>query len=134
MELPISTIIVFFVAIVVAVLVIGFAGDMLSKGKADLENNPLIEKKSDEDIVLELSSITTQQVVPLAKKCKEQSIGKELNSRNCYILHGALATNNEQLKAQLPEDEGYYVEVSPSAGKTVYIRYDSLKNRIEVEG
>lgn len=133
MELPISTMVVFFVALIVAAIVIQFSTDLFGKSAQRIDENPLIKSAGDEEVILEVSSITSGQISSLAEKCYTQSATKSLKSKTCYVMHGKLAANSEDVKSSLTDTQKYSVDLT-NAGNTVYIKYNTISNKVEVSG
>ncbi len=139
MELPISIIVVLFIALIVGVLVVTFSQQTIGQAGTDLKgvtggfsnnnantNSPLIE----------VSSISPSQVAGLIDSCYSTSYGQSLGDRNCYIIHGTssfdLGANSQTILSDLTQANASDVNIVPGSSNTVLINWVLSSSSVEV--
>ncbi len=135
MEMPIQIMIILFVAITVGGGMVYFSQDNLANSKEGLDS--IIEKNdlSDEEKILEVSSITTNNVVSLAKQCridKQQSLEDSI----CFVLLGGVSTTCLSIFDELRRDDDfdeddYYCDIA-SNGNSIKISYNAPLSLVEI--
>ena len=139
MELPISVMIVFFVAIAVALLVLSFAGQIISQGDAQLREFTL-ECTTEADFFVESYAVDTTTIVRLADVCYRNNLGSYRGDKICYILHGVNSVNAGEGEIISGFLALYTDSVPPpvvdlaDAGKTVYIWFKQAEQNVEIRG
>ena len=138
MEMPISVMIVLFVALAVGMLVLQLSNQILGRGEEQIRQ---FEVGCEEgvDFFIETAAITNTQVVNLAKICYYDHLGKYDETTICYILHGNLEASQSEIEnaSELVDDQGVRItdEVDFSnAGKTLYISFDELNQKVDITG
>lgn len=138
MELPITLIVVFFVAVIVGGLLIVFATDILRSGKSKLDNMNTGEKP-EQNTYIEVSHITTSQVDSLVRECydrfKTEGFGKNLcfSVRSLNNAENAVAV--EQINAIDLDGNPQSQDVNASFGPNdaaLFIYYNGLTAQVEV--
>ena len=140
MEMPISVMIVFFVAIAVALLVLNFAGQIISQGEAQMREFTL-ECTTEADFFVESHNVDTTTIVRLADVCYRNNLGSYGGDKICYIVHsvnpvnageGEIANNFLELYPD-PKPPPPEVDLA-GAGKTVYIWFKQSTQNVEIRG
>ncbi len=133
MELPISVMVVFFVALVVGVAVLGFASTNLHRASDDIRNLPGLDDEDLMDKMVDVGDVTEDRVRLLGEQCLRDFHGR-LDDELCYIVRGDVADNIQLLDGEEIDAEGSWefnvdIDGSPSA---LFIWYRPLQGRIEV--
>lgn len=96
MELPISVMIVLFVAIVVGIVVIGFANSSLDKARDDMRSLGRDDPEKFEDKLVSVPALSGERIKSLGMQCVRDFqgyIGEEL----CFVVRG-LDTSDEGIQ------------------------------------
>lgn len=133
MEMPIKIIIVLFVAIVVGIMIINFTTTIIEDSKRKL-GEFYDDKEVQEDMILELVTITSKQIGIMAKDCFEKHSNVDIEGKLCYVLIGAIDANEADIKSYSRlEDEKIEVNLA-NAHNAVRIRYNAALDKVQVSG
>ena len=128
MELPIRVIITLFVTLIVAVSIIYFSTDIIERARANMAN--INGKEVPKNQVIEVETVTTQQIINLAEQCYEDKAGKILDKELCYVVKGHVTATKSQVKtAWNHEGNMTAIFTSPTA---VFIYYNPSDDEILV--
>jgi hypothetical protein len=133
MELPIRIMITLFVALIVAMVIIGFSNKMINDAKEkvkDIGGDELPE----EDKIIEVTSVSNSQLASLAEDCFRKSQDM-LASEICYVVLGSIDANEADIMDRLSilTEENVDIDLS-SADNAVRIKYNAISDKIEITG
>jgi hypothetical protein len=141
MELPITVIIVLFVAVAVSVGVIGFASYSLTRAEQQVgEMGRSTNIQGIEDGLVQVAGqVSPAQVKSLGEQCYRDMREKgTVQRRLCYVVTGTVHVSvgninalNNNLVAGAPTGSNWRFDVSVTAQNTVFIYYDPM-GKIEV--
>jgi hypothetical protein len=128
MEMPISIMIVLFVSVAVAILVLQFAGNIISRGAEQIQQFTL--NRDDVQFFVEVANISPTLISNYVQQCYADNLGKYSGNTVCYIVHGNIQGNITQTA-----DANLLGKVDLSnAGKTVYIKFNEGSQKVDVSG
>ncbi len=143
MELPIAVMIIFFVSIAVALIVINFAGQIISLGESELKEFSLESDKA--DFFVETNNAGSNTMARLADQCYKNNRGTYGGNRICYIVHAIEESGFaefEVLNKFLELNPGYEIETMGEpisfegwipGQKTVYVMFEETTQTIAIE-
>ena len=143
MELPIAVMIVFFVSITVALIVINFAGQIISLGEAELKEFSIESDKA--DFFVETSKAGNNTIAMLANQCYRNNKGTYSGNRICYIVHAIeenVFSEPEVVNKFLELNQEYEIETMGEpinfedwipGQKTIYVIFDEITQTIAIE-
>jgi hypothetical protein len=88
MEMPIRIMITLFVAIIVGVTVISFSREMIEKSKQDIDKSKpgILTSEDEEQKIIELGTLDTNQVYDLVVECYNRHHAKTLERQLCFVV------------------------------------------------
>ena len=140
MELPISVMVVLFVAVVVGVGIIGFANHTLGSGKDSVDGLArLLDDDNIQDRIIEVGfEISAQVIEHLSAQCVRDSLRNAVQVREvCYVIHSTQGNNRVQIQ-NLDEFEHrgttwtYHVSISSSDSRTLYIEFSPSDGEVRI--
>ena len=141
MELPISVMIVLFVAVAVSIGIIGFAGSNITMGRQrvdDLGNIGGVPMEID-DYIVTVATISERVVESLSEQCVREMLPRgQLTTTTCFVVSGTdidISINNidgESFEV-MDTDWEYQVVGIDANTQTVFIRYAPSLGKIIIE-
>jgi RNA processing factor Prp31 len=133
MELPIKIMITLFVALIVALVVIGFSNKMINDAKEkvkEIGGNDFPEQER----IIEVHKVTSYQIASLAEECFRKSKDM-LASEVCFAVIGSVEASESEIMRNLVElkEENLTIQLS-NAKNAVRIRYNAATDKIEILG
>ncbi len=146
MEMAIQVVIVFFVAVAVALIVINLASQMIGRGQEQIKEFKLDCTAGKLDFFVETKTAGSNTIAMLADRCYKDNKGMYSGDKICYIVHSIdpVSLDAEQVKARLME---LNQEITPEniettinfdswdidpTGKTVYIKFIQLTQSVSI--
>lgn len=130
MELPIRIIVTLFVAVVIAIAVISFAGKMISNSKNKLYS--LSDEEVSEDKIIEVDSISSSKLSALADQCYAANSAKSIESVTCYVIFGDINADERSIvRSSGLNDSCLKVDLS-GAHNAVRIKYDVVGDYVSI--
>lgn len=129
MEMPIQIMVVLFIALIIGGVVITFSEDSLFNSKQNLDAIIDNSDLSDEEKIIEVNSISTNNLVSLVNQCfkdKENSLENNL----CFVILGDISTSCDEIKSEI-ENVNFDCSFDGS-GNSIKISYNAPLNKIEV--
>jgi hypothetical protein len=96
MEIPIRIVIVLFVALIVGLSIIQFSRETITDAKKNIMKYNR-DKGVEEEKVLDMGSISEQDIVNLAEECYKQESSGNVDKKLCFVLHGKVTTDSANL-------------------------------------
>ena len=138
MELPITLIVVFFVAVIVGGSLIVFSQDILRSGKSKLDNMNTGDS-AEKNTYIEVSHITTSQVASLVKECFDRFKDEGFDETICFSVRSLNNAENlvavEEINVLDLDGNPETRDVNASFGPNdaaLFIYYNGLKGQVEV--
>lgn len=138
MELPISVMVVLFVAVVVGVGIIGFTNYTLTSAKERVDDlgRPINGAQGDKLISLP-GDISKSMIESLSRQCITDSIKRvEMTTTNCFVVnaeghdHAAITGLDNQKFIYENREWEYEVEIDDVNSRTLLIDYNPIQGRI----
>ena len=132
MEMPIRVIITLFVAVVVAIIIVQFAGESVDQSKTRL-NSFLDEEDLEEDKIMEMTEVSSHQAAILADECYKKHSNVDIEDILCYVLLGEVKADASGIKDESHYADQLTVDIS-SASNAVKIKYNAALDVVQISG
>ena len=132
MEMPIRVIITLFVAVVVAIIIVQFAGESVDDAKMRL-NSFGDDEMPEDDKIMEMKEVSSHQVAILVDECYKKHSNVDIEDVLCYVLLGEMKASASGIKEESNYGDQLTVDIS-SASNAVRIKYNAALDKVEVKG
>lgn len=129
MEMPIQVIMTLFVVLIVGSLVILFSQNLLNEADAGL---PKFDKGSVEIQILEVDSVSSNQLGFLVDECYASRFGKVFKDETCFIVHSknTYAISQSGIAGAVEAPLG--VVDNGVSTKTIFVNWNFIDTKVDV--
>jgi hypothetical protein len=131
MELPIQIMIILFISIIIGGAVINFSQSNIAESQERLKEISLNDVESQEDRIIEITTISTNTVQDLSEQCFKDNV-QSLESTICFAVLGSVTATCSSVidNTELLADQ---IECNfESGGNAVKIYYNAPLGRVEL--
>jgi hypothetical protein len=135
MEITIRIMVTLFVALVVAMVIIGFASKMINDARVNVNEMSKDKTKMDnKDRIIEINSITSKNIASLAEECYQES-KNSFETDICFVVIGNIEATENEIINELNQLNSTKIDIDLSNAKNaIRIKYNVVLDKIEIIG